>query len=127
MIETGAGSDVVLMRPGTAALPKPLPFRARAGALGLHSCRALSSPPRKQYNPGIRIAGHGSTHQQLRVTNLNQDLTKDTGHGAGVRNQEPGDCKHGSSDNNKSLNVITADGPHELIRAEGPIHTSLAR
>jgi len=75
VIETGARSVVGLMRPGTAALPTPLLFPAPCGALGLHSCRALSSPPRHQYNPGIRIAGHGSTHQQLMVKNLNQDLT----------------------------------------------------
>jgi len=53
--------------------------------------------------------------------------TKHRRHGAGVRNQETGDSKQGSSDSNKSLNVITAAGPHELRRAEGPIYTSLGQ
>ncbi len=38
-----------------------------------------------------------------------------------------GESKQVSEDSNKSLNVITTAGPHELMRAEGPRYTSLAR
>ncbi len=103
------------MRPTTAALPRRCPDREwNASAIhGRRSARAalLQSPilSTAPANPGTRIAGHVSRHQQLRVTNLNQDLTP------------------GSSDSNKSLNVITAAAPHELIRAEGPIYTSVGQ
>ncbi len=43
------------------------------------------------------------------------------------RSAGDGDHRPWTGDTKKCLNVITTAGPHELRRAEGPIHTSLAR